>query len=235
MRLSMRRIRHTATPRRAIAMRLTLKTCIATRQKPRKSAAFAATCVLQPRLRATCPRSRSLRTSHRRPSLRCPLPPRASSPRDRSVLHEASDPDRASVRGPWGSCVRRTGNGWLGFAEVDNSVASNMKTPVKILLSALSLAVAILAAAQPTRRESAAASPPAPPSAAAELNYQSAFTDYQPYKDIEPGNWKAANDTVGKAPGGQSDQSDHGKSMNSQPAPAPSSAHSGHPMGGARR
>lgn len=30
----------------------------------------------------------------------------------------------------------------------------------------------------------------------ASLRYQSAFADYKPYRDVQPGDWKALNDTV---------------------------------------
>lgn len=106
-----------------------------------------------------------------------------------------------------------------------------MKNHLKILLSALSLGAPLLAAAQPAPREPAPARAPAPPpTTTVELNYQSAFTDYQSYQDIKPGNWRAVNDAVGKAALGHSD---HGMTTNSQqPSAASSNEHSGHKMGG---
>jgi hypothetical protein len=125
------------------------------------------------------------------------------------------------------------GNGWPGSGEVDNSDASNMKTHVTILLSALSLGVPLSAAAQPTRSDTAAASQPAlAPAATSELNYQSAFSDYKPYQDLKLGDWRAANDAVGKASGSHSGQ----VGMNSQPVSVtPSNAHSGHHVGGTQK
>lgn len=97
-----------------------------------------------------------------------------------------------------------------------------MKNQVHILLSALSLGVPLWAAAQ---------TPPSAP--AAELNYQSAFVDYKPYQDIKPGDWRAANDMVGRVSGGDSG---HGMSMTSQPKPAaPSTTQPGHRMGGTQK
>ena len=109
-----------------------------------------------------------------------------------------------------------------------------MKNRVTILLGALSLAVPLSAAPQPTRSDPAATSQPElAPVATSELNYQSAFADYKPYQDIKPGDWRAANDSVVKASGGHSGQ---GMGMSSQPVPtAPSNAHSGHHAGGAQR
>jgi hypothetical protein len=126
------------------------------------------------------------------------------------------------------------GNGWPGSGEVDNADASNMKNHVTILLSAMSLAVPLSAAPQPTRSDPVATSQPElAPVATSELNYQSAFADYKPYRDIKPGDWRAANDAVGKASGGHSGQ---GMGMNSQPvSAAPSNAHSGHHLGGTQK
>ena len=109
-----------------------------------------------------------------------------------------------------------------------------MKNHVTILLGALSLTIPLSAAAQPTRCDPAATSQPElAPVATSDLNYRSAFADYKPYQDIKPGDWRAANDAVGKASGGPSGR---GMDMNSPPVPAaPSNAHSGHRMGGAQK
>lgn len=59
----------------------------------------------------------------------------------------------------------------------------------------------------------AIAQPAEPTRPAAQLKYTSAFADYRPFKDLEPGDWRALNDAVGAAaakPGVQP----------SQPAPA---------------
>jgi hypothetical protein len=54
------------------------------------------------------------------------------------------------------------------------------------------------------------------------LRYESAFTDYKPWKDVSAGDWRAANEAVAApAP---------------QPAPAASATgHEGHPMQGDRK
>lgn len=109
-----------------------------------------------------------------------------------------------------------------------------MKNHVKILLCALSLGASLWAVAQTTQSESAVISPPVRTSAPAqELNYQSAFADYKPYQDLKPGDWRAANDTVGKTAG---DHSGRATGMTSQhPPPAPPSAHTGHHMDGGQK
>ncbi len=54
------------------------------------------------------------------------------------------------------------------------------------------------------------AADPEPPKAATQLTYQSAFADYKPYKDAQPANWRALNDTVAGALGGASGHAGHG-------------------------
>lgn len=67
------------------------------------------------------------------------------------------------------------------------------------------------------------------PRAAGQLTYQSAFADYKPYKDAQPANWRALNDTVAGASGGASGDAGHdmggmrGMEMPATPA-APASA-----------
>lgn len=112
-----------------------------------------------------------------------------------------------------------------------------MKNHAKILLSALSLGLPLWAAGQPTRSEPAPTSPATPTSTPApeQLNYISAFSDYQAYKDLKPGDWRAANDAVGKAATGHSG-SGSGMGMTAQPSStAPASAQTGHQMGGGQK
>ncbi len=55
----------------------------------------------------------------------------------------------------------------------------------------------------------ALAQPGEPTRPTAQLKYISAFADYKPFQDLEPGNWRALNDTVGAAaakPGAPSNQ-----------------------------
>lgn len=75
---------------------------------------------------------------------------------------------------------------------------------------------------------------PADPSAVAAtpvLQYQSAFSDYKPWQDIQLADWRAVNDTVRDAkPGGTTAQD----AAPSRAAPAPQ-APSGHPGHGAHK
>jgi hypothetical protein len=68
------------------------------------------------------------------------------------------------------------------------------------------------------------------------LVYRSAFSDYKPWQDIPPADWRAVNDTVRDAkPGGQRDQglASSRTAPGASPAPAAPAAaagggHSGH-------
>lgn len=62
----------------------------------------------------------------------------------------------------------------------------------------------------------AIAQPAEPTRPAAQLKYTSAFADYKPFKDLEPGDWRALNDAVGAAAAKQGVQ----PSQPSQTAPA---------------
>ncbi len=65
----------------------------------------------------------------------------------------------------------------------------------------------------------AMAQPVEPARRSAPLRYTSAFADYKPFQDLEPGNWRALNDTVGAAAlklGGTS-----GPSVSTPPADSP--------------
>lgn len=61
--------------------------------------------------------------------------------------------------------------------------------------------VAVLAVATPLLAFGQSAQPaqPTKPAAAPTLKFQSAFDDYKPYRDIEPGDWRGLNDVVGTA------------------------------------
>lgn len=70
-----------------------------------------------------------------------------------------------------------------------------------------------------------------PPRAAAQLTYQSAFADYKPYKDAQPANWRALNDTVAGASDGASGHAGHGMSgMKGMEMPAMPAASASAPM-----
>jgi hypothetical protein len=57
-------------------------------------------------------------------------------------------------------------------------------------LLAAFLALPLVAVAQP--------GPADPAAAAAPLRYQSAFADYKPWQDLQPGDWRAMNDALAK-------------------------------------
>jgi hypothetical protein len=70
-----------------------------------------------------------------------------------------------------------------------------MKTTHLCFAAAIAASAPVLVAAQPAAR--------AEPTT---LTYPSAFADYKPYRDIEPGDWRRLNDVVGSAalkPGAQ--------------------------------
>lgn len=99
----------------------------------------------------------------------------------------------------------------------------------------MALGLPLLALAQPGRIDPADAKASAPP-----LRYQSAFADYKPWKDAQPGDWRAVNDNVrdASATGG----GHGGHTMPGAPAAGPvpaakasAPAHGGHhPHGGHR-
>lgn len=63
---------------------------------------------------------------------------------------------------------------------------------------------------------------------AAQLKYTSAFADYKPFKDLEPGDWRALNDAVGAAAAKQGVQPS--QPSQSAPAAAPKAAMPAHDM-----
>jgi hypothetical protein len=56
------------------------------------------------------------------------------------------------------------------------------------------------------------------------LRYQSAFADYKPYSDVDLGNWRALNDTVGVAAIKQGGHAGHSATAMPSPASAPAPA-----------
>ena len=109
------------------------------------------------------------------------------------------------------------------------------------LLPAAALCLPLLAIAQAGRADPADAKAPAPP-----LSYRSAFADYKPWQNLEPGNWRELNDKVAPAPGKSSGHAAHGPSTSvvpaapaapaaaKAPAPAASAGH-GHGTHGGKR
>lgn len=79
-----------------------------------------------------------------------------------------------------------------------------MKNTSCWLVTATCLALPVAAGAQPD--------PADPGTAAAALRYESAFSDYRPWQETPPGDWRAINDALRKEP---VDHAGHGA------APAP--------------
>lgn len=65
--------------------------------------------------------------------------------------------------------------------------------------------------------------PADPKTAAPALRYQSAFSDYRPWQDVNPGDWRALNDTLRTQAGGGAGHAGHAMPM-SMPAAAPAAA-----------
>ncbi len=64
-----------------------------------------------------------------------------------------------------------------------------MNTSLSFMAGALALGLPLLVGAQ-GMADAAAKAPDASP------RYQSAFAEYKPYRDVQPGDWKALNDKV---------------------------------------
>lgn len=70
----------------------------------------------------------------------------------------------------------------------------------------------------------AQASPAEPATAAAPLHYQSTFSDYKPWRDLQPGNWRGMNDALGAAPSGHGGHGAGPGPAGASPAQAPASS-----------
>lgn len=73
---------------------------------------------------------------------------------------------------------------------------SRMKKQSFWLVTAIALGLPLFAAAQANPADPAAPGPA--------LRYRSAFSDYKPWQELQPGDWRALNDSV-RAPGGADD------------------------------
>lgn len=102
------------------------------------------------------------------------------------------------------------------------------------------LCVPVLALGQAGR-----ADPADPKASAPTLRYQSAFSDYRPWQDIKPGNWRALNDGLNAPATGHGGQTGHsGHAMPGMPSAASAPAapasqparpgHAGHRMHGGK-
>ena len=81
------------------------------------------------------------------------------------------------------------------------------------LVPAVALCLPLAALAQGSRADPADASASAPA-----LRYQSAFSDYKPWQDLKPADWRAVNDKVRDA--GASSGGHAGHNMPTPTAPA---------------
>ena len=97
-------------------------------------------------------------------------------------------------------------------------MTSVMKKKTSWLAAAMALGLPLAAAAQVNPADPAA--PPQP------LGYQSAFSDYKPWQDIKPADWRAVNDTVRDAAAKGGGHGGHGvvPAAPSGPAAAPQPA-----------
>ena len=105
------------------------------------------------------------------------------------------------------------------------------------LAPAVALCLPLLASAQAGRADPADPRTPAPP-----LRYTSAFADYKPWQDIQPGDWRAVNDGVRNAASQGGSHAGHPApaSPAAVPAPAPKATapampgHAGHHRPGSK-
>ena len=96
----------------------------------------------------------------------------------------------------------------------------------------MALCAPVLALAQALAPEPAVPGTPARP-----LQYRSAFADYKPWQDIEPGNWRRLNDNLAPASGRPGAHDGRGAEPAAPDAQAPAPAtrgHRGHRMHGHR-
>ncbi len=97
-----------------------------------------------------------------------------------------------------------------------------MNNVFRRLAPIVALSLPLAALAQPTRID-----PADPKAAAPALRYLSAFADYKPWQDVQPGNWRALNDSLG---GPSSSDAHAGHAM--QAAPAASAPQTTAPVAG---
>jgi hypothetical protein len=88
-----------------------------------------------------------------------------------------------------------------------------MKKKTSWLTTAMVLGFPLAALAQ--------ANPTDPAAAAHPLRYQSAFSDYKPWQDIQAADWRAVNNTVRDAAGKGDGHAGHGAAPAAAPASVP--------------
>lgn len=95
-----------------------------------------------------------------------------------------------------------------------------MKTQTSWVATAALMGLPLMAAAH--------ANPADPGAPAPALGYPSAFSNYKPWQDIKPADWRAVNDTVRDAAAKGSGQGGHGTAPAPAPAPEAPAGHQGH-------
>jgi hypothetical protein len=88
-----------------------------------------------------------------------------------------------------------------------------MKKKTSWVAAAALMGLPLMAAAQ--------ANPADPGAPAPALGYPSAFSDYKPWQDIKPADWRAVNDTVRDAAAKGGGHGGHGAAPGAAPTPAP--------------
>jgi hypothetical protein len=106
-----------------------------------------------------------------------------------------------------------------------------MKKQFQFGAAAFAVCMPLFAAAQSPRTHVDKGAAPAPA-----LRYTSAFTDYKPFQNLKPSDWRGLNETVGKSSGPGAHGMGADMSIPSQAAPPasgqtapPSPAHGGKP------
>ena len=89
-----------------------------------------------------------------------------------------------------------------------------MKKKTSWVAAAALMGLPLMAAAQ--------ADPADPGVPAPALGYASAFSDYKPWQDLKPADWRAVNDTVRDAAAKSGGHAGHGAAPASAPTPQPS-------------
>lgn len=91
-------------------------------------------------------------------------------------------------------------------------IALEMKKKTVGVATAVLMGLPLMAAAQ--------ANPADPGASAPALGYQSAFSQYKPWQDIKPADWRAVNDTVRDAGAKSGGHGGHGAAPGTAPTPA---------------
>lgn len=91
-----------------------------------------------------------------------------------------------------------------------------MKKKTSWVAMAAVMGLPLLAVAQANPADPGAAAPP--------MGYRSAFSDYKPWQDIKPADWRVVNDAVREAAATGGGHAGHGAAPAAASAPAPARA-----------